>query len=159
MLHNITTVFFFSSNIIRARPTRGKSNSIFCNTFVSDGKSDVDLKIIVDQCLQVNLTASIDLFPFLSFIIYAVSIILCRFNFSAKVTLSADSDSAYSVSGGGLPAAYNAAQFHFHWGSDDTKGSEHTVSGKEFPMEVTNIGEHFFIESVLVIQCIFVQGV
>ena len=80
-------------------------------------------------------------FP-LSFLYY-----LCRINFSATVTLSADSTSAYSVSEGGLPAPYYAAQFHFHWGSDDTKGSEHTVSGKEFPMEVTNIGEHFFIDN------------
>ena len=27
-------------------------------------------------------------------------------------------------------------QFHFHWGKDDTQGSEHTVNGREFPMEV-----------------------
>lgn len=31
---------------------------------------------------------------------------------------------------------YELAQFHFHWGSDATKGSEHTVDGKHFQMEV-----------------------
>ena len=27
-------------------------------------------------------------------------------------------------------------QFNLHWGKDDTQGSEHTVNGREFPMEV-----------------------
>nr|KAG5697117.1 hypothetical protein BaRGS_015252 [Batillaria attramentaria] len=41
------------------------------------------------------------------------------------------------VSGGGLSGpSYTVAQFHFHWGSDDMKGSEHTVDRKMYPMEV-----------------------
>ncbi|XP_066911154.1 uncharacterized protein [Clytia hemisphaerica] len=32
--------------------------------------------------------------------------------------------------------AYELAQFHFHWGINDTQGSEHTVDGKEYPLEV-----------------------
>lgn len=40
------------------------------------------------------------------------------------------------VSGGGLGSTFRVAQFHFHWGSDDSHGSEHTVDGRSFPMEM-----------------------
>jgi len=40
------------------------------------------------------------------------------------------------MEGGGLPVRYKFAQVHFHWGSDDTKGSEHKVNGKPYPMEM-----------------------
>ena len=43
----------------------------------------------------------------------------------------------YEVSGGGLGYNYTTAQFHLHWGSDNTKGSEHTLDGKEFAAEVS----------------------
>ena len=43
----------------------------------------------------------------------------------------------YEVSGGGLGDVYTTAQFHLHWGSDNTKGSEHTLEGKEFAAEVS----------------------
>jgi hypothetical protein len=33
---------------------------------------------------------------------------------------------------------YFAAQFHFHWGSKDRGGSEHTVLGKHYQAEVSN---------------------
>lgn len=52
--------------------------------------------------------------------------------------VQADAPSAaYSISGGGLPeGGYTLSQFHFHVGSDSTKGSEHTVNGMEYPLEV-----------------------
>jgi len=31
---------------------------------------------------------------------------------------------------------YNLLQLHFHWGNTSQQGSEHTVDGKEFPMEM-----------------------
>ena len=34
------------------------------------------------------------------------------------------------LSGGHLDANYQILQLHFHWGADDTKGSEHTLDGK-----------------------------
>lgn len=37
---------------------------------------------------------------------------------------------------GGLPYQYKAAQFHFHWGEADRRGSEHSVDSEAFPMEV-----------------------
>ncbi len=35
--------------------------------------------------------------------------------------------SAHQVSGGGLPGTYSFAQLHFHWGTAEGRGSEHTV--------------------------------
>lgn len=41
-----------------------------------------------------------------------------------------------SVAGGNLTGTYTFAQFHFHWGANDTSGSEHTVDGAAFPAEL-----------------------
>lgn len=42
------------------------------------------------------------------------------------------------LSGGPLPAdsTYRLCEIRFHWGKDDTRGSEHTVNGTAFAMEV-----------------------
>jgi len=47
------------------------------------------------------------------------------------------------VTGGGLPGTYKLAQFHFHWGADDGKGSEHTVDSNAYPLEVRLIDAIF----------------
>nr|XP_020485544.1 carbonic anhydrase 15-like [Labrus bergylta] len=44
--------------------------------------------------------------------------------------------SGMSVSGGGLPGVYHTMQLHFHWGGPATNGSEHTVHGRRYPMEM-----------------------
>lgn len=44
--------------------------------------------------------------------------------------------SGMAVSGGGLPDVYHTIQLHFHWGGPATNGSEHTVDGRRYPMEV-----------------------
>ena len=31
---------------------------------------------------------------------------------------------------------FNFLQLHWHWGSDSSQGSEHTLDGKEFPIEI-----------------------
>nr|XP_020456274.1 carbonic anhydrase 4 [Monopterus albus] len=41
-----------------------------------------------------------------------------------------------SISGGGLPNTYKAVQFHLHWGNDGGPGSEHTIDGEQYPMEL-----------------------
>ncbi|KAG7516104.1 carbonic anhydrase 4-like [Solea senegalensis] len=41
-----------------------------------------------------------------------------------------------TISGGGLPDSYKAVQFHFHWGINGGPGSEHTIDGEQYPMEV-----------------------
>lgn len=40
------------------------------------------------------------------------------------------------LSGGSLPGTYKALQFHLHWGTDAEPGSEHTLDGERFPMEL-----------------------
>uniref|UniRef100_H3DFD2 Carbonic anhydrase n=1 Tax=Tetraodon nigroviridis TaxID=99883 RepID=H3DFD2_TETNG len=40
------------------------------------------------------------------------------------------------LTGGGLSGQYRAAQFHFHWGGRGRPGSEHTIDGERFPMEM-----------------------
>ena len=42
-----------------------------------------------------------------------------------------------TVSNGDLTEDYEFAQLHFHWGSSDDRGSEHTIDGTEYPLEVT----------------------
>ena len=41
-----------------------------------------------------------------------------------------------NISGAGLLSTYRALQVHFHWGSDDSYGSEHQVLGKKYPLEI-----------------------
>ena len=45
-------------------------------------------------------------------------------------------DNSIKMSGADLFATFTLSQFHFHWGPDDTTGSEHTVNGKSYPLEV-----------------------
>ena len=40
------------------------------------------------------------------------------------------------MSGGHLESEYELVQLHFHWGSVDTVGSEHTVDSLPYPMEM-----------------------
>ncbi|XP_010795208.1 carbonic anhydrase XVb [Notothenia coriiceps] len=52
---------------------------------------------------------------------------------TVKVTLA----SGIKISGGGLPDPYDSLQFHLHWGNGSSvPGSEHTVDGKRYPMEL-----------------------
>jgi len=53
---------------------------------------------------------------------------------SAQFTL--DDSGKQMVSGGPLNGNYALIQFHFHWGSDSSKGSEHTVDGEQYPLEM-----------------------
>ena len=38
--------------------------------------------------------------------------------------------------GAGLKNKYNFAQLHLHWGNTSVAGSEHTVAGARFPLEL-----------------------
>lgn len=40
------------------------------------------------------------------------------------------------INGGNLAITYKAVQLHLHWGKDGGPGSEHTIDGEQFPMEV-----------------------
>ncbi|XP_062262200.1 carbonic anhydrase 4a [Platichthys flesus] len=41
-----------------------------------------------------------------------------------------------TISGGDLPTIYKAVQFHLHWGHNGGPGSEHTIDGEQYPMEL-----------------------
>ena len=41
-----------------------------------------------------------------------------------------------TVLGAHLNAAYKVVQLHLHWGDDGGPGSEHTIDGERYPMEV-----------------------
>lgn len=45
-------------------------------------------------------------------------------------------DNGPRVTGGSLPGTYTVAQFHFHWGSVNSRGSEHEINGKHSSMEM-----------------------
>lgn len=46
------------------------------------------------------------------------------------------SDNSSELSGGPLDKKYTFAQYHFHWGKNDSEGSEHRVNGKMSPAEL-----------------------
>ncbi|XP_042546680.1 carbonic anhydrase 4 [Dipodomys spectabilis] len=45
------------------------------------------------------------------------------------------------LSGGGLAAQYQATQFHLHWSQELDRGSEHTLDGERFAMEMHIVHE------------------
>lgn len=55
---------------------------------------------------------------------------------------------AATIQGGPLASPYVLDHLHFHWGSSDHKGSEHTINGKTYPMEMhaVHLKEHLNIE-------------
>jgi len=54
------------------------------------------------------------------------------------VTVTFEAASVPAISNGGLPdnGPYNLAQYHFHWGAVETRGSEHTINSVRYPMEM-----------------------
>ncbi|XP_051014143.1 carbonic anhydrase 4 [Acomys russatus] len=51
---------------------------------------------------------------------------------SVKILLS---DGIY-IAGGDLPARYKAEQLHLHWSQEENMGSEHSIDGQHFAMEM-----------------------
>lgn len=45
------------------------------------------------------------------------------------------------IAGGDLPTQYQAVQLHLHWSQDEDQGSEHTIDGKHFAMEMHVVHE------------------
>lgn len=52
------------------------------------------------------------------------------------ILVALDLPSTIRIEGGNLLSTYKAIQLHFHWGKDGGPGSEHTIDGEQFPMEV-----------------------
>nr|DBA33468.1 TPA: hypothetical protein GDO54_001148 [Pyxicephalus adspersus] len=53
---------------------------------------------------------------------------------SAELTLIGGKE--ISISGGGLGGTYTAQQLHFHWGSSEILGSEHSIDGERYAAEL-----------------------
>ncbi|XP_023256358.1 carbonic anhydrase 4-like [Seriola lalandi dorsalis] len=51
-------------------------------------------------------------------------------------TVQLDLPSNIRINGGNLPASYKGLQVHLHWGNAGGPGSEHTIDGEQFPMEM-----------------------
>ncbi|MCL4154363.1 UNVERIFIED_CONTAM: hypothetical protein GTU68_010417 [Idotea baltica] len=54
----------------------------------------------------------------------------------AAAQVEIDAANAPRILNGGLKGEYIFAQFHFHWGIDSTQGSEHTIDGVRYPLEL-----------------------
>jgi len=60
-------------------------------------------------------------------------------SFIAQFELTRNISSLYSdmrICQGGLKDCYRFGQFHFHWDETDRDGSEHTIDGQRFPLEM-----------------------
>lgn len=47
-----------------------------------------------------------------------------------------DSNDKPTITGGPLHGTYEFSQLHFHWGENDTFGSEDLIDGQSYPMEL-----------------------
>lgn len=60
------------------------------------------------------------------------------------------------INGGGLNGTYSTTQFHLHWGdTEHHPGSEHTIDGERYPMEVSSIDVSFYLPCDL--PCFFLS--
>lgn len=50
--------------------------------------------------------------------------------------VSVDSDNRPTITGGPLHGTYEFAQLHFHWGENDTQGSEDLIDGQRYALHI-----------------------
>lgn len=55
------------------------------------------------------------------------------------VKFALENANSITTAGGNLSNTYNVVQFHFHWGSDAGRGSEHTIDDAPYAMEVGHV--------------------
>jgi len=92
-------------------------------------QSPIDLKAAESkpQCLgEITLTGFGDVPP------EGATMTVANTGHYVKIKLSGD----YHVTGGGLNAVYKSDQFHFHWGMEASRGSEHFLEGSPYPAEM-----------------------
>ena len=53
-----------------------------------------------------------------------------------KVKISYNGTDEIGVEGSDLDDTYHLKSLHFHWGYNEYQGSEHTINGIKFPLEV-----------------------
>ncbi|KAI4903859.1 hypothetical protein NFI96_003026 [Prochilodus magdalenae] len=59
---------------------------------------------------------------------------------NVRDTVVVEFEKGMSVSGGWLQYEYRLVEMRFHWGSNTTNGSEHTLRKRRFPMEMQIVG-------------------
>uniref|UniRef100_A0A668TNZ9 Carbonic anhydrase n=1 Tax=Oreochromis aureus TaxID=47969 RepID=A0A668TNZ9_OREAU len=60
-----------------------------------------------------------------------------KYDDTSAMTSIENTGETVKISGGDLSEQYDSLQFHFHWGNGSSvPGSEHTVDGKRYPMEL-----------------------
>ncbi|KAJ0060159.1 hypothetical protein NL108_004007 [Boleophthalmus pectinirostris] len=97
----------------------------FCN---GSRQSPIDI-VTKNATLNQNLTS----FTFTNFDNKSALTKIENTGDTVKVTLTGN----VRVKGGDLPGTYDSMQFHLHWGNGaSVPGSEHTVDGKRYPMEL-----------------------
>ncbi|XP_066516147.1 carbonic anhydrase 4a [Hoplias malabaricus] len=72
----------------------------------------------------------------LKFSNYQLAVSATMKNNGHSVKISLPHTPTLTISGGNLKKAYKAVQFHFHWGDNGGPGSEHTIDGEQYPMEM-----------------------
>ncbi|CAF3472892.1 unnamed protein product [Rotaria socialis] len=60
-----------------------------------------------------------------------------------------------SMSGGGLIDTYYLVQFHLHWGYNAFQGSEHTINGRKYPLEIHFVHRAPFTGAFAVLSIMF----
>ena len=60
-----------------------------------------------------------------------------------------------SISGGGLPDVFYLVQFHLHWGYNAFQGSEHTINGRRYPLEIHFVHRAPFTGALAVMGILF----
>ncbi len=60
-----------------------------------------------------------------------------------------------SMSGANLPEVFYLVQFHFHWGYNAYQGSEHTIDGLKYPLEIHFVHQAHFSSALAVLSILF----
>ncbi|CAF0895903.1 unnamed protein product [Rotaria sp. Silwood1] len=61
----------------------------------------------------------------------------------------------FSISGANLPESFSLVQFHFHWGYNAYQGSEHTIDGIKYPLEIHFVHQAHFSGALAVLGILF----
>ncbi|XP_067133279.1 carbonic anhydrase-like [Centruroides vittatus] len=94
------------------------------------GNRQSPIDIDVDQ---VKKDENLKLIKFFGYETHIKDAILENNGHTAQLTLK---NPVQSISGGGLNGTYKFLQLHFHWGQKNDEGSEHTIEGSDYPLEM-----------------------
>ncbi|CAJ0569294.1 unnamed protein product, partial [Mesorhabditis spiculigera] len=61
------------------------------------------------------------------------------------------------IFGGGLDQVYRLVQYHFHWGSTESEGAEHTLGGLSYPAELHLVHQGVEDSSRLAVLGVFLK--